>query len=338
MAVSIPDPTPRELGSRFNAVSFLPTAFLVLFVLALVGLGPPFRNPSPRHLAQTLHDLSLAQLAAGSVLVIAVGLIVQPFQAALARLLEGYPWHTTLLGYTLHAMGTEFQWRRWDQLTLLANNLVPLPAYGPWQTPHQRRRVARQRRRRVHAVPAAAAALAAYPDEAGLLQPTRLGNALRAAELRAVQRYGLDTIEFWPRLLPYLSPRLGEVITDLRNQLDTSLRFCPVLALATVISVGLLAVHGVWLLIPAITALSSWVAYRAAVRAAIAYGRQLEIAFDLHRFDMLRALNLPLPDEPVEERRRNKELSDFIKDYWSRDPGLLLRVERYDRPPDKPAS
>jgi hypothetical protein len=50
-----------------------------------------------------------------------------------------------------------------------------------------------------------------------------------------------------------------------------------------------------------LTAVSSWVAHQAAVRAAIAYGHQLHVAFDLHRFDLLRGLHYPLPADPTQE-------------------------------------
>ena len=120
------------------------------------------------------------------------------------------------------------------------------------------------------------------PRPGGALCPPRLGNALRAAELQAGQRYGLNTIDVWPRLLPNLSPRVTEIITDLRNQLDTSARFCAVLVLATLASTALLAVHGPWLLIHTVTAVSSWIAYRAAVRC------------DRPRPSALRRLRLPI--------------------------------------------
>ena len=277
MAAGLPDPTPKELGPRFNAVSFLPTAFLVLFLLALIGLGPPSRDPSLENLITPLRALNAAQLAATSVLVIAAGLVIQPFQLALVRLLEGYGWSSRPIGSVFHAVGVELQWRRQARLRMLAG--APLPSYGPWLTPWQRRKVTRRRQQQWNA--SRAVPYNWPPTPAGNTYcPPRLGNALRAAELQAGQRYGLNTIDVWPRLLPNLSPRVTEIITDLRNQLDTSARFCAVLVLATLASTALLAVHGPWLLIPAVTAVSSWIAYRAAVRAAIAHGRQLYVAFD----------------------------------------------------------
>jgi hypothetical protein len=40
-----------------------------------------------------------------------------------------------------------------------------------------------------------------YPAHLNDVLPTRFGNALRAAEDHAVQRYGFDGVTFWPRLI-----------------------------------------------------------------------------------------------------------------------------------------
>jgi hypothetical protein len=81
---------------------------------------------------------------------------------------------------------------------------------------------------------------------------------------------------------------------------------------ATAVSAVLLVVHGPWLAVPATTALLSWIAYRAAIRTARAYGQALCLAFDLHRFDMLQALHYPLPTSPTQERAFNEQLSEFF--------------------------
>jgi hypothetical protein len=82
--------------------------------------------------------------------------------------------------------------------------------------------------------------------------------------------------------------------------------------LATLISAPVLAIHGWWLLVPTSTAVLSWVAYRAAVRAATSYGQQLHVAFDLHRFNMLRGLHLPLPPDLESEIIFNDRLTTFL--------------------------
>ena len=265
-------------------------------------------------------------------LVIAAGLVIQPFQLALVRLLEGYGWSSRPIGSVFHAVGVELQWRRQARLRMLAG--APLPSYGPWLTPWQRRKVTRRRQQQWNASRAVPYELASYPGQEEYLLPTRLGNALRAAELQAGQRYGLNTIDVWPRLLPNLSPRVTEIITDLRNQLTPApasvLSWCLPLA-----STALLAVHGPWLLIPAVTAVSSWIAYRAAARCDRPRPSALR-RLRLHRFELLRGLHLPLPVNSATEEQVNRNLSRFFA-RWG-DAGARLTVERYDHQSDRPKS
>jgi hypothetical protein len=51
----------------------------------------------------------------------------------------------------------------------------------------------------------------------------------------------------------------------------------------------------------------------AALAVAAAYGQALEAAFDLHRFDLLTALHLPLPANLTGEVAANQELSRFLR-------------------------
>jgi hypothetical protein len=220
-----------------------------------------------------------------------LAVLMQPFQFALVRILEGY-WDTCTFGRVLGAAGIAHHRRRLARLQELACT--------PPETDRERWRHTRALER-----------LVAYPAEDRLL-PTRLGNTLRSAEDEAGQRYGLATVTMWPRLYPHLSERVAQVVDDARNQLDLAVRLCVVLMVATLIAAVLLLAHGWWLLVPAGTGVLAWVAYRAAVRAAARYGQRLGHAFDLHRFDMLQGLHYPLPDNPAEEWAFNQRLSQFF--------------------------
>lgn len=136
---------------------------------------------------------------------------------------------------------------------------------------------------------------------------------LRAAEHRAGSRYGLDAIIVWPRLYPVLSDRTQAILDDLRNQLDLAARFCSIFLVATVITLACLARHGWWLTAAAGMLLLSVISYRAALTAAVAYGQAIEAAFDLHRFDLLHALHLPLPTNLTSEIEANEHLSQFLR-------------------------
>ena len=119
------------------------------------------------------------------------------------------------------------------------------------------------------------------------VMPTQLGNALRAAEVRAGEPYGLDAVVAWPRLYPLLSDPVRAVVDGQRDALDVNARFCAVFGAAAAISAALLVTHGWWLLVAAGWLVLSWLAYRATVAAALAYGEAIRTAVDLHRFTLL---------------------------------------------------
>jgi hypothetical protein len=281
-----------ELGLRFNVVSLLPNVTLVLIVLTLVASGAPADPPSPQKVLKAVDNLSVERVAALLALVLIVSLILHPFQFSLVRLLEGY-WDDSRVGRPFSALGKELHRRRRDRLERLT---VTAP-----ETPEEERRKLWAEDRVHH-----------YPAEDRLL-PTRLGNTLRAAEDEAGNRFELPTIAAMPRLYPYLSERFAAVFVDRRNQLDVAVRFCTVLALAAGIAAILLLPNGgLWRVLPIFIVLLAWVSYQAAIRAAANYGQALFVAFELHRFDMIRALHYPLPTTLAEERALNEQLTRFF--------------------------
>jgi hypothetical protein len=278
--------------SRFARVDLLPDTTLVLFVLALIASGAPARAPSPQRVLVAIDNLSLERLATVLALVVIFSAMMHPFQFSLVRLLEGY-WDGSRIGRRLSDFGKERHRRRRQRLEELA---LTTP-----RTPEEERRKQWAEDRLVH-----------YPEE-GRLLPTRLGNTLRAAEDEAGKRYELPTIAAMPRLYPYLSERFAAVYSDRRNQLDFAVRFCTVLALAALVAAVLLLPNGgPWRLLPLAISVFAWIAYHAAVRAAANYGQALYVAFDLHRFDMIRALHYPLPTSRAEELALNERLTIFL--------------------------
>jgi len=281
------------LGTRFRVLGMLPAGLFAVFVLALLESGAPGQAPDLDAVADSLRGLEAWEGIALLVAIIAAALVAEPLQLALVRALEGY-WGGSALA------------------AVVARPLVALQARA-------RTRETSVDRSDADAVPPARRALAAwrlrslYPPASVDLLPTRLGNVLRAAEVRSGRRYGLDAVVVWPRLFPLLPAPLAAVLDDARQQLDVAARFCATFAAAAVVSVVLLAGHGWWLLVPLIALVLSALSYRAAVAAALSYGVALETAFDLHRFDLLTAMHLPLPADRTAERAANEELSRFLR-------------------------
>src|SRR5262245_42365441 len=79
-----------DLGVRFNVVGVLPTAMLTTALAALIASGAPGESPDFDELIDSLDKLSAADAVVLTAVVVVVGLLLQPLQLALVRVLEGY--------------------------------------------------------------------------------------------------------------------------------------------------------------------------------------------------------------------------------------------------------
>jgi len=164
-----------------------------------------------------------------------------------------------------------------------------------------------------------------YPSQAERLLPTRLGNVLRAAEYYPVTAYGMDTVFWWPRLIPLLPEAVQKSIEDALTPL------LALLNLATLI--GLVSVGGaiyLWrnqmggwqgpVAVLIVGLLLARLSYLGAVAQARGYGQQIRAAVDLYRFDLLKALHQVLPASPQEERALWGRLAAWL---YNQDRGAI---------------
>ncbi|GGL20158.1 hypothetical protein GCM10012284_63490 [Mangrovihabitans endophyticus] len=166
------------------------------------------------------------------------------------------------------------------------------------------------------------------PDEADLL-PTRLGNALRAGERRAGERFGWETIDAWPRLYVGLPDSLALAYRSAVDAVDAAAVFC-----LTFLVVALLAVAAFWddlalWWVPAAALFLSYASYRGAIASTVTQGILQQVAFDRHRFDMLEALHQPLPATPDEEYKQAEMLSAHFQEANPKDARTYLANQRY---------
>lgn len=134
-----------------------------------------------------------------------------------------------------------------------------------------------------------------FPSRPGDYLPTRLGNVLRAAELRVQDKYGLDTAIVWPRLWLLLPEMAQKEISAARRSLDASV--CGVVW-------GLLfllwtPLH--WFVVPVgiVVAVAGLVGAR---MTAATFADLVESAFDVYRTSLYEALRHPLPTTSDGER------------------------------------
>ncbi|MGW1913503.1 hypothetical protein ACWCQS_22890 [Streptomyces sp. NPDC002076] len=115
--------------------------------------------------------------------------------------------------------------------------------------------------------------------------------------------------------------------------MDAAARLSVTAALCVPATVWLLWRSGWRLLLAVLLALVSRLAYLAAVHAAVGYGQYVEAAFDLHRFDLLGALHLPLPTDREQEQRANESLGMLWRQGLPGRPPL-----RYEHPSGEPVA
>lgn len=294
-------------SGRFFFVNYLPVYGALLFLLTLLWGGAPGDVDFARAW-QTAAGLGAGEIVELGVALLLAAVILQPWQLPLVRMLEGY-------------------WPSWAE-----------PAAGVLRSRQARRR---KRLEQAATVPGeddpvsdevvvaagmAGAQLAERFPSGPFVRPTALGNALTAAEQRAGARYGWDAVVAWPRLYPVLGDQVRAMVDDRRNSIDSAARLAAVGAATAVAAAGLLAASGWWVLLALAPLAVAIVGYGGAVAAAIAYGASLEVAFDLHRFDMLSALRLPLPADITAER----EQADSLCTLWRQDAPVILG---YAHPP-----
>jgi uncharacterized repeat protein (TIGR01451 family) len=137
------------------------------------------------------------------------------------------------------------------------------------------------------------------PDKEDFVLPTRFGNVIRCFERYSDVAYGMDAIVVWPRLVAKIELAFAVTIDEAKTSVDfmvNSSLLCVISGLA-VGFIGLFT-HSPW----SVAAVLHWgwrmnlffllaiVFYSAAINRARAWGGQVKSAFDLYRFDLLKAL------------------------------------------------
>jgi len=170
----------KALGLRFTISGLLPFAFLVGYIAALIAIAQA--EPAESLFSVLKHSVTSLGPVGGVLLIVGsflIAVVTQPFQVAFVRLLEGY-WGVRSFSMAVRDVGVELQRRRKYRLELARTRF--------------------EREKRLAQADYVAQRLSRYPLSRDEMMPTLLGNALRASERSAGERYGLDTVGTWARL------------------------------------------------------------------------------------------------------------------------------------------
>jgi hypothetical protein len=225
-------------------------------------------------------------------LVVTLGqIVVRRLAFVLLRLLEGYHWPGLLSGFSVCLWDKLLYARRESRLQELGGRY--LGEQAPPLSPAETQEYALLDRDLMY-LPAKNQRL-----------PTRLGNLLRAYELRPSEKYGLDALICWPRLWLLLPSHVREEIQAARKRLDDTVQIWFWGAAFLVWSVL------TWWAVP-LALLQVVLTRRWLLDEATVYGELVESAYDLHRVDLYKALRWPLPEGPAQEVASGLALTAYL--------------------------
>ena len=172
-----------------------------------------------------------------------------------------------------------------------------------------------------------------FPPEEKQILPTQFGNILKASEAYSGTRYGIDGVEFWPRLYYVIPPSYKQLIGDARNQLSflvnisiVSLVFTALCLLPIVYIISysaLMPVNSViftevfkysyrYLLAGLVSCFCVFFFQRASIFAVGGYGIMIRSAYDLFRLDLLKLFHVGRPNNIKEEFQMWRNLGQLI--------------------------
>jgi hypothetical protein len=263
--------------SRYFVLGYFVPAFFSFFALSQI-LSSAFIPDKYERLTTQNQVLVLG----GSALF--AGLVLLGLRYPVIRLFEGYPLEFGLLR-RFRTPFIKLQRRSFDRLDRIRKDVAS----------SRRATAMRLLDRRFH------------KDRARLL-PTRLGNALRAAENHPYTRWGLDGVAAWPRIDALLSEREQELHSNAMSDLAFFLNGAVGALVAGVIliadeaaNVPIRARYGALYAAPFILA---YVLYRAAIGAAERLGTERRASLDLHRRELYTRLGVRSPASFSEERTK----------------------------------
>lgn len=167
------------------------------------------------------------------------------------------------------------------------------------------------------------------PSDLGRVTPTALGNTLAVVEERPFDRYGIDSVLFWPRLRAELDEATMQPVDGAKGVVDGMLNvsiLSYIAAVETIVIIILMlsrytpvtadggGLPLILLIVSAAAALAvGYGAYRSAVSAARNMGEIMNTYFDYHRDAVLAKFNLKRPDALEDEKVVWFKLGAFLR-------------------------
>lgn len=293
--------------------TFLPA--LLFVVLSLLFLLPLF--PYDWQVMQQLEGGETRGVLAVSFVAVVLAGLLYNLNIPVVRFYEGYTWQNSLLG----RRRTE----HYQRLLRAAQELRPRLQDVQGAMPALIRRAGDDGARRASLSEldrelraarnrSAELLLNEFPQAAGSVLPTRLGNVIRSFEHYPRRQYGMSAITLWPRLAAKIEKDYGEQIDNAKTSFDFMIN-CSLLSFllsALILLVGLwypvmfaaTRLWAAWLFKVLFSLALSYAFYRSSIGRASEWGELVKGAFDLYRHDLLAQLGHRETPSSVEAERR----------------------------------
>lgn len=350
----------EKLGGNFMVAAFIPS-------LAFVTAGSIVFGPLIPVAVIQRAEIFLSPLGESGLIVlllaIMMGFTLTSLNTYIYKLFEGYVFPSALKPFRKLEIKRARQLRsERDQLNKKIQRLeaqqslwkrAKMPRYDPRRSAKNELKIQLLKNQRD--------ALAAiydlrYPQEERLILPTRLGNILRASESYSQDRYLIDSVAFWPRMVHVIDKDYMGLIDTANDQCSFLLNSSLLSGIFSVLSF-LASFYQLFLFYlffyhiniannlagqigPEYQALNifaymvlgvlclgiAWFFYTASLLNVSKYGNLIRSSFDLFRFNLLEKLHLPLPPHNEKEKELWERLSEFIT------IGELYGNQRFDYP------
>lgn len=157
-----------------------------------------------------------------------------------------------------------------------------------------------------------------FPDTESMVLPTRLGNIIASFENYSYNRYGMDAVVLWPRIIPILEKE--KFITHISREkalFDFLLNLFYLFFISGFFYILILSwkLHFLkFFIVVLITIPILLFIYYGLLSAAKAWGETVRVSFDLYRNDLWRALRVSEKIVPAHEKQTWVAISDFFKE------------------------
>jgi hypothetical protein len=172
-----------------------------------------------------------------------------------------------------------------------------------------------------------------YPENPADILPTAFGNSLKAAENYPGERYGLDGIHFWPRLVDVIPTDYKLSIDNVRNELSFLVNMSILSFIFSIVCIPgmgfslyklsaesgsvitfltVILELGKYFIAAALGIASCTLFYKASIYSVSSFGLMIRSSFDLFRMDLLKKLGVERPRDSIEEFERWQELNELV--------------------------